>query len=504
MTESRNFSFGGIDFAKWFVISKVTMPFLSKENTFFEVGVSNGSRLLNSRLIKNEIKIEGTIIDQRSGLTVQGTKDEMVQALNSKGTKQLIFNQLPDRYFNAIFEGTTEYDATDDDLTELEITFSVPEGVAYAIEEKIYTTESSKFVVSNEGTYQSYPVLEATMPGDNGVVAFLNDRGSILQFGNPDETDDESYTESDRVIWDTIMFSGAEQSRGWKTNEYQFSAKWDGRYTLNANGQRRFGVDSGYGYVECSNYGTGTQGFKGITYGRKVSPDSQGHVGAKDFESRHGVWFETTNVKQTGIFLCELRDKDGNQVCSVVFYKTNSTNNNAYIRVNVRGNIKKDVLFQPTAWNFYSKKGREYSIVKTGKTIRFHIGGVANGGFIHSVTLDELENVEVTDVVYYIGVPVDSTASPLAFMRLTHSTFRKDNVSKLRDIKNLYGESDVLRVDCGTGVVTVNGIEMKGLGSLGNDWDEFYLEPGLNEIECICSSWAQQPNYKLYNREVFL
>ena len=500
----KTFNFEGADFSKLFSISKITMPFLSKQNDYLTVGNSNGAKLKHSKVPSSKISIEGTIINQLSGKTIHETKDAIVLKLNTLKEGKLQLSHLPDRYFNAIFEGTTEYDATDDDLTELEITFSVPDGLAHALEEKTYTTESSKFVVNNDGTYKSYPVLEATMPGDNGVVAFLNDRGNILQFGNPDEADDEAYTESDRVIWDTVMHAPAEQSRGWKTNEYQFSAKWDGRYTLNANGQRRFGVDSGYGYVECSNYGTGTQGFKGITYGRKVSPDSQGHVGAKDFESRHGVWFETTNVKQTGIFLCELRDKDGNQVCSVVFYKTNSTNNNAYIRVNVRGNIKKDVLFQPTAWNFYSKKGREYSIVKTGKTIRFHIGGVANGGFIHSVTLDELENVEVTDVVYYIGVPVASTASPLAFMRLTHSTFRKDNVSKLRDIKNLYGESDILRVDCGSGVVTVNGIEMKGLGSLGNDWDEFYLEPGLNEIECICSSWAQQPNYKLYNREVFL
>lgn len=488
------------------LINHVELPFTEMDNKTQQRGFSDGVKLLNSRIKDYIITLEVTFFcDNESGFSsLESVRDEVLLRMRSNQESPLMLTSYPDRYWNAKYSNAEAIDRINPITGKGKLTFLVPEGYAHAIEEKAFTTESSKFVVNNEGTYQSYPVLEATMPADNGVVAFLNDRGKILQFGNPDEADDEAYSESDRIIWDTVMHAPAEQSRGWKTNEYQFSAKWDGRYTLNANGQRRFGVDSGYGYVECSNYGTGSQGFKGITYGRKVSPDSQGHVGAKDFESRHGVWFETTNVKQTGIFLCELRDKDGNQVCSVVFYKTNSTNNNAYIRVNVRGNIKKDVLFQPTAWNFYSKKGREYSIVKTGKTLRFHIGGVANGGFIHSITLDELENVEVTDVVYYIGVPVASTASPLAFMRLTHSTFRKDNVSKLRDIKNLYGESDVLRVDCGTGVVTVNGIEMKGLGSLGNDWDEFYLEPGLNEIECICSSWAEQPNYKLYNREVFL
>lgn len=154
----RNFSFGGIDFSKWFVISKVTMPFLSKENSFYEVGNASGSRLLNSRVVKNEIKIEGTIINQNSKMSVQDTKDEMVRALNSEGTKQLIFNQLADRYFNAIFEGSVDYDATDDDMTELELTFAVPEGVAYAIETDYFTNaDSAKENLCLDSEFQNIP-----------------------------------------------------------------------------------------------------------------------------------------------------------------------------------------------------------------------------------------------------------------------------------------------------------------------------------------------------------
>ncbi|MFS0933828.1 hypothetical protein ACFDAA_14630, partial [Enterococcus casseliflavus] len=316
---------------------------------------------------------------------------------------RLWFEKEPNVYYEAIQDGEMSFDFHDG-YSIAEVTMLIPDGLAHSIQSDIYTTQSDTFTVNNKGTYKSYPILEATMPGDNGVVAFINNRGKILQFGNPDEADGVGYTESDRVIWDTVMIASAEASRGWKTNEYQFDGLWNGTEKLNANGTRKFGSDGGYGFVTPDSYGTGTQGFKGITYGRKVSPDSQGHVGAKDFESRHGVWFETGNIRQTGIYIVELRDASGKAICSVVFYKLSSSNNNAKIRINVKGNWK-EWSFQPTAWNFYTKKGREFSIVKEGNLLRFHVGGVANGGFIHSIRLDELKDVEVTDVVYYMGVP---------------------------------------------------------------------------------------------------
>lgn len=489
--------YGGVKLTEYFKVLKGFQRNIGSDwkNAFLDSGWADGVKLKKSKITQKTISIPFFIKND-----LNDYRRKIALALNTKETKELIFSDEPNIFYNAIPDGEV-------DLEELmfigkgTINFIVPDGVGHATKTDIYTTQSDTFTVNNKGTYKSYPILEATMPGDNGVIAFINNRGKILQFGNPDEADGVGYTESDRVIWDTVMIASAEASRGWKTNEYQFDGLWNGTEKLNANGTRKFGSDGGYGFVTPDSYGTGTQGFKGITYGRKVSPDSQGHVGAKDFESRHGVWFETGNIRQTGIYIVELRDASGKAICSVVFYKLSSSNNNAKIRINVKGNWK-EWSFQPTAWNFYTKKGREFSIVKEGNLLRFHVGGVANGGFIHSIRLDELKDVEVTDVVYYMGVPVNGT--PLSHMKLTHSTFRKDKVEKVRDVKNLFGEADVLRADCSTGIVTLNGIEQKGLGSLGNDWEEFFLEPGINQIECIYSSWAQAPSFKLYNQEAYL
>ncbi|MFK5269869.1 distal tail protein Dit, partial [Lacticaseibacillus paracasei] len=41
----------------------------------------------------------------------------------------------------------------------------------------------------NGGTYLVEPVITATMHADNGLIAFINSQGGVLQFGNPEEAD---------------------------------------------------------------------------------------------------------------------------------------------------------------------------------------------------------------------------------------------------------------------------------------------------------------------------
>lgn len=178
---------------------------------------------------------------------------------------RLWFEKEPNVYYEAIQDGEMSFDFHDG-YSIAEVTMLIPDGLAHSIQSDIYTTQSDTFTVNNKGTYKSYPILEATMPGDNGVVAFINHRGKILQFGNPDEADGVGYTESDRVIWDTVMIASAEASRGWKTNGYQFDGLWNGTEKLNANGTRKFGSDGGYGFVTPDSYGTGTQGFLSLIH----------------------------------------------------------------------------------------------------------------------------------------------------------------------------------------------------------------------------------------------
>ena len=135
----KNFTFDGKETSHLFQIAKVTIPFLSKENELLQVGNSNGSTFLNTRRPTNTIQIDGFMIKDNSGMNIYDTKDELVRIINTNEPKQLIFDMFPNRYFNAIYSGTQEYDATDSKYTPLTLTFDVPDGLAHNINPSSYT-----------------------------------------------------------------------------------------------------------------------------------------------------------------------------------------------------------------------------------------------------------------------------------------------------------------------------------------------------------------------------
>ncbi|MCT3333489.1 phage tail protein, partial [Lacticaseibacillus paracasei] len=58
---------------------------------------------------------------------------------------------------------------------------------------------TNTITVHNGGTYPVEPVITATINGDDGVLTAINDQGSVLQFGSPDETDGFVKQKSERV-----------------------------------------------------------------------------------------------------------------------------------------------------------------------------------------------------------------------------------------------------------------------------------------------------------------
>lgn len=129
----RNFTLNGVDIGELFAVGTVTIPFLNVERGYYQVGNSDGQHLQYTRVGNNTLIFDGHLITEHSGLSISETKDLLVSQVMSREPMQLVFNALPDRYFNVVFEGTQEYDATNLDITPLTLTFSCPEGVAHSI-----------------------------------------------------------------------------------------------------------------------------------------------------------------------------------------------------------------------------------------------------------------------------------------------------------------------------------------------------------------------------------
>lgn len=493
-------TFNGIDLSKYI---RVTSDFergigVGRTNQTLQVGKSDFEKYQGYTLKKDVIpmpfKTKYNLISKRR---------ELAQILNVSEPTKLIFPDEPDIYYLAVPEGNTGL-TEQNFLGSGTINWLVPDGVAHAIQEKEYFADDSGIIkIDNKGTYKTYPILETTMQSDNGLVAFINSNGALLQFGNPDEVDSVGYQESDWVVNDRLFTQTEVEKAGWKVNDVTFPDKLMGKYTLTPNGTIEYKTAEGVPLATADGWGDSSE-YHGVTLSRDISPDSQGYVGAKNFEVRFGLYFITGQLNQTGLALVELRDKNDKQVCSISFVKNASTNNVGIIRLNVRGNVFYEQKYETNMWNIYTNINTEFSIVKHGNEFNFHLGGIKNGGFIKTYRDDTQTNIEVTKIVWFGGI-FGANSSPME-NSIRSVTMQKHNVDKLRDIPNQFGKGDVLRVDPASGTVYINGLETYGW-AIGNDYERFVLEPGENTIRCLVSSWVKQenmPQIKVINREAYL
>ena len=156
----RSFTIDGKDTKHLFQIAKLNIPFLSKENEFFQVGNTDGKNFRHTRLGDYTLSIDGFIIKDNTGKTVPQVMDELKALVNSDEPQKLVFDIFPDRYFNAIFTGAEEYDATDLKYTPLTLTFDVPDGLAHAIEpigfSNTYSTTTNVMLDSEYNAINKY------------------------------------------------------------------------------------------------------------------------------------------------------------------------------------------------------------------------------------------------------------------------------------------------------------------------------------------------------------
>lgn len=194
----RTFTFDGKETNHLFQIAKLNIPFLTKDNEFFQVGNTDGKKFRNTRLGDYTLSIDGFVIKDNTGKNVSDSLDELKALLNSDEPKQLVFDIFPDRYFNAIFTGVQEYDATDLKYTPLTLTFDVPDGLAYDIEpigfSNTYSTTTNVLLDSEYNAINKYmkpwvQKLDEKFNNSNVVQAdFTN--GIPLNFERDDKTDE--------------------------------------------------------------------------------------------------------------------------------------------------------------------------------------------------------------------------------------------------------------------------------------------------------------------------
>lgn len=194
----RTFTFDGKETNHLFQIAKVNIPFMSKENDFYSVGNTDGKHFRNTKLGEHSISIDGFVIKDNTGKSVSDSLDELKLILNSDEPKQLIFDIFPERYFNAIFSGVQEYDATNLDYTPLTLVFDVPDALSHAIYTKsysnVYTTGTNLVLDSEYKNPKKYMAQWARVLEDK------HDNSAVIQ-GDLSEGLPYGYKPVDQYYW---------------------------------------------------------------------------------------------------------------------------------------------------------------------------------------------------------------------------------------------------------------------------------------------------------------
>lgn len=194
----RTFTFDGKETNHLFQIAKVNIPFMSKENDFYTVGNTDGKHFRNTKLGEHSISIDGFVIKDNTGKSVSDSLDELKLILNSDEPKQLIFDLFPERYFNAIFSGVQEYDATNLDYTPLTLVFDVPDALSHAIHAKsysnVYTTGTNMVLDSEYKNPKKYMAQWARVLEDK------HDNSAVIQ-GDLSEGLPYGYKPVDQYYW---------------------------------------------------------------------------------------------------------------------------------------------------------------------------------------------------------------------------------------------------------------------------------------------------------------
>lgn len=259
-------------------------------------------------------------------------------------------------------------------------------------------------------------------------------------------------------------------------------------------------------YLTASSFGSGS-GWHGPSITRTLGADAAGEVGAANFtltyKQKMCIGNTTNGTKELGGFHAHLLDASGKTVAGVRVVKTKQ-DRAASLMLFVNGAKVHQVGIDMSYYNKFFGASvnsvKTSTITKSGSKLTFNIGG-----YVQAFTDTAIADMKVTKVVFMFEQC--GTSPKLSYNGLFWAKFVKNNCATTKDIPNKFSANDVLTADCRSGEIRLNGALTPSLGALGNDWEQFFLTPGLNQIGVAFSDWvdaAHAPTFKVRYREVFL
>ena len=509
---------------------------LSPEISTYETGIRDGAAIKSKRYPARTIIVKYQLIAE-SPEAFREAYNNLAYILDVQEA-ELIFNDETDKFYTGtpsaigdVEPGRNAVVGEFDILCTDPFKYSVEE---YEVQARVNAEGNTAFEFNYGGTYKSFPKLvtefykesEASADGENieilkgygdcGFVAFYNEEGKIIQLGDPEEVDGLN----DHPKSQTLINQNFDSANGWGTAAKSLWAVNSGvtsSYAVEQAGKPGIGKASDtQHFLIASDWGSG-ENWHGPSISRDIPMDAGFDAGAKNFTLSYAQKMCIGGVGelfQLGAFQVILSDADGKIVCGVNIYK-GLAGNKAKLRFYMANGVAETIDIDLSHHNQYFGATRQADkskgikaivpiktsmITKTGHLVSFNIGGIKR-----AFTNSSIANSVVTKVTFTFSK--FDLKQPLYFNGLYWVKFIKNNCDTFRNIPNKFGANDVLVADCETGEITLNDAPTPQYGAIGNEWEDFYLKPGFNQIGASCSEWLEGdyvPIYKLRYREVFL
>lgn len=507
---------------------------LPTELDTYKVGSADGERVKGRRYPARTLTVGFQLIAD--------TPEEFRQSFNhlnnllSAEESDFVFNDETDKYFSgrAIMNAQVEA-GTNSVKGEWSIYCAYPFKRSTAV--RIVSTEDASgvtidgnraiFDIAYGGSYPARPLLRATFAsdtdsgdytqnGDCGFVAYFDDYGNIIQLGNPAVTDLTETAKNDTLInavFDTLT--------NWYASGLTVQSITD-PYWNNGAGQTQ-------------NYATGT----GSLY-RTVG-------NAVDFELDTVHRLAVSNASETGTFKASVKngntvvagyeiEKTGNGTTATVKYILNDkvvgTDNIdiSYYNSHFGYCRRTEIYTQQTVWErvqdsrrpydwdwhgrmrpvvrdvvtgySYSQSNLNSKIIKSAGVVTFVLGNLPSRTF----KMSEVAEMAGNTAEYVMGGNFDTNAvRSSALLRMAGVPFAQ--------IPNVFTAGDIVEADCNTANVylyrngSIDGLLSPQYGALGNDWENFMIRQGSNQIVVTWSDWVNanyKPKIEILFNEVFI
>lgn len=261
------------------------------------------------------------------------------------------------------------------------------------------------------------------------------------------------------------------------------------------------GVSATY-YLTAKSYDSGG-GWHGAILSRAIPKDAAGASGAENFELSFASKISFGATNQRGAFQAIIASGTGTGRAILAGINVSKSGNGkvANLQFYVGGALKETTEINLASGNKYFNKNSAVKITKQGNRVTFAIGNAISKTYIDEAIAD----VQASEVTF--AFLANASYTPLSYNGLYWVQFVKNYCETWRDIPNKFKANDIVEADCRTGEITLNGVAAWSLGALGNDYEGFYLTPGLNQIGTSFSDWVEAeyaPTFKVKYREVYL